>query len=128
MPIIDHKILKQRNAGKVQFNTVREEVLTLLGKGYSRRALHTVLRENGLYTGSYRRFCEYLRGIENRKHSQKKPEPAHALPEKTAAATPEIPGQQPVQPEKSSQEPVQPEKPTTGGFSHMNTPNINDLL
>ena len=63
MPLIDHNTLKQRNAGKVQFNTVREEVLTLLDKGYSRRSLHAVLRENGLFTGSYRRFCEYVKGM-----------------------------------------------------------------
>lgn len=118
MSLIDHKTLKQRNAGKVQFNTVREEVLTLLDKGYSRRSLHAVLRENGLFTGSYRRFCEYVKGIEKRERGQKKPEAAPALPEKTAAATPEIPARQLVQ----------PEKPATSGFFHTNTPNISDLF
>ena len=48
---IDLNKLKQKNAGKVQFNIVREEVLALLDKGYSRRALHDVLREKSLFTG-----------------------------------------------------------------------------
>ena len=118
MPLIDHKTLKQRNAGKVQFNTVREEVLTLLDKGYSRRVLHAVLREDGLFTGSYRRFCEYVKGIENRKRDKEKPEAAPALPEKHATVTPDNPAPQPVQ----------PEKPATGDFFHTNTPNISDLF
>ena len=118
MPLIDHKTLKQRNAGKVQFNTVREEVLALLAKGHSRRALHIVLRENGLFTGSYRRFCEYVQGIEKRERGKKTPEAAPALPEKVAAVTPDNPAPQLVQ----------QEKPTASGFAHTNTPNINDLI
>ena len=118
MPLIDHKTLKQRNAGKVQFSIVREEALALLGKGHSRRALHAVLRENGLFTGSYRRFCEYVKGIEKRERSPKKSEAAPALPGKAAAVTPDNPAPQPTQ----------PEKPAASGFAHTNTPNINDLI
>ena len=130
MPLIDHKTLKQRNAGKVQFNTVREETLALLGKGHSRRALHAVLRENGLFTGSYRRFCEYVQGIEKRERGKKTPEAAPAPLEKVAAVTPDNPAPQPMQPEKpaSAQQTERLEKPTTGGFFHTNTPNISDLF
>ena len=118
MPLIDHKTLKQRNAGKVQFSTVREEVLALLAKGHSRRALHIVLRENGLFAGSYRRFCEYVEGIEKRERGKKTPEAAPALLEKTATITPDNPAPQPTQ----------PKKPAVSGFAHTNTPNINDLI
>ena len=78
MPLIDHNTLKQRNAGKVQFNAVREEALALLAKGHSRRALHAVLHEMGIFTGSYRRFCEYVKGIEKCERGPKNPEAAPA--------------------------------------------------
>jgi hypothetical protein len=61
MPIIDPAKLKQRNMGRVQANAVREEVQSLLAKGYSRRTLYAELREKGAFSGSYRRFCEYFR-------------------------------------------------------------------
>ena len=113
---IDLKRLKQRNTGKVQFNAVREEVLALLSKGYSRHALHAVLREKGLFTCSYRRFCEYVQGIGNRERNKTKPKPALAAPGVTPAA-PDTPATQPP-----------PEKPAAGGFVHTNTPNISDLI
>ena len=118
MPRIDHKNLKQRNAGKVQFNAVREEVLALLDKGYSRRVLHAVLREKGLFTGSYRRFCEYVQGIGRRKRGKEMSEPALALPGKVT----------PTAAEKAAPQSAQPEKPAASGFAHTNTPNINDLI
>ena len=108
--------LKQKNAGKVQFNAVREEIFALLDKGYSRRVLHAVLREKGLFTGSYRRFCEYVQGIGSRKRGKETPEPALVPPNKSA--TPGSPAQQSTQ----------PEKPAASGFAHTNTPNINDLI
>lgn len=113
---IDLNNLKQKNAGKVQFNAIREEVLALLDKGYSRRALHAVLRENGLFTGSYRRFCEYVQGIEKQVRSSK--EPATSMAGTTAPAVPE----------KPAPHPAQPEKPAAGGFTHATAPNINDLI
>lgn len=117
MPLLDRNSLKQRNAGKVQFNAVREEVLALLDKGYSRRVLHAALRKKSLFTGSYRRFCEYVQGIEKRDCSKKKPEATPILPEKTAVA-PDTPAPQPVLSEKTA----------ASTFSHTNRPNINDLL
>ncbi len=108
--------LNQKNAGKVQFNAVREEVLALLDKGYSRRVLHAVLREKGLFTGSYRRFCEYVQGIRNRERGTEKLEPARVPPNK--AATTRSPAELSVQ----------PEKPAASDFTHTNTPNINDLI
>jgi len=112
---IDPNALKQKNAGKVQFNAVREEVSALLGKGYSRRALYAVLHEKGAFTGSYRRFCEYAQGIGNRESGKEKPEPALAPSEKAA-------------PENTTPQTAQPVKPATGGFIHTNTPNISDLI
>ena len=128
MPLIDHNTLKQRNAGKVQFNAVREEALALLAKGHSRRALHAVLHEMGIFTGSYRRFCEYVKGIEKCERGPKNPEAAPALPGKAATITPENLAPRPAQQEKPKPQPDMPGKPATGGFIHTNTPNINDLL
>ena len=79
---IDITTLKQKNAGKVQFNTARKDIFTLLDKGYSRRALHAVLHEKGLFAGLYRRFCEYVQDTENREHSKETPEPVLAALEK----------------------------------------------
>lgn len=113
---IDPNSLKQKNTGKVQFNAVREEVRALLDKGYSRRVLHAVLREKGLFTGSYRRFCEYVQGTRNRERGKEKLEPALVPPNKTAA------------PGSPAEHSAQPEKPAAGGFAHTNTPNVNDLI
>ena len=103
-------------------------MLTLLDKGHSRRALHAVLREKGLFTGSYRRFCEYVKGIEKCERGPKNPEAAPALPGKAATITPENLAPRPAQQEKPKPQPDMPGKPATGGFIHTNTPNINDLL
>lgn len=110
--------LEQKNAGKVQFNAVREEVVALLDKGYSRRVLHAVLREKGLFTGSYRRFCEYVQGFRSRERGKEMPEPALALPGKVT----------PTAAVKAAPQSAQPEKPAASGFAHTNTPNINDLI
>ena len=107
--------LKQRNAAKVQFNAVREEVFALLDKGYSRRALHAVLREEGLFTGSYRRFCEYARGIGKRERGKEMPGPAITASEKVTPPPPTAPPAQ------------RQEKPASGGFVHS-TPNYSDLI
>jgi hypothetical protein len=115
---IDPNNLKQKNAGKVQFNAVREEVSALLDKGYSRRALYAVLHEQGVFTGSYRRFCEYVQGIEKRKRGKPELEPSA----NAAAATP------PAAPEPPVHTAPQSVKPAAGGFVHTNTPNINDLI
>lgn len=129
--------LKQKNAGKVQFSAVREEIFALLDKGYSRRTLHAVLREEGLFTGSYRRFCEYAaQGIEKRDHGKETPKPAFAPLEK---ATPPVPVPTPTAPPTSpaliaptTPPPTAPpaprqEKPASGGFVHS-TPNHSDLF
>ena len=110
--------LQQKNAGKVQFNAVREEIFALLDKGYSRRALHAVLRENSLFTGSYRRFCEYVQGIGSRKRGKEAPELALVPPGKVT----------PSAAVKAAPQSAQPEKPAASGFAHTNTPNINDLI
>ena len=107
--------LKQRNAAKVQFNAVREEVFALLDKGYSRRALHAVLREEGLFTGSYRRFCEYVRGIGKRERGKEMPEPALATSEKVTPPPP------------TAQQAPRQEKTALGDFVHS-TPNHSDLF
>ena len=113
--------LKQKNAGKVQFNAVREEVFALLDKGYNRRALHAVLRERSLFTGSYRRFCEYVQGIESRERGKEKPEPVLALPEKVTPPAPAATA--PTAPPPASRQ----EKPAAGGFVHS-APNHSDLF
>lgn len=89
--IIDPANLKQKNAGRAQFNAVREGVLALLAKGYNRRALYAVLHEKGVFTGSYRRFCEYAQGIGNRERGKGKKEPALTPPENVAPITPVVP-------------------------------------
>ena len=133
---IDLNKLKQKNAGKVQFNIVREEVLALLDKGYSRRALHDVLREKILFTGSFRRFCEYVQGIGSRERGQETPEPALAALEKV---TPPVPAPTPTAPPapprpetvtpltSTTPQTSQQEKPASGGFVHS-TPNHSDLF
>ena len=125
---IDLTNLKQKNAGKLQFSAVREEVFVLLGKGYSRRALYAVLHEKGVFTGSYRRFCEYVQGIEKRKRS--KPEQAASMAAvPPVAPEPPVPAAPPtvLQPPAPAA-PQQPVKPAAGGFVHTNRPNINDLI
>ncbi|WP_374289639.1 TraK family protein [Desulfovibrio desulfuricans] len=142
--------LKQKNAGKMQFNVVREEIFALLDKGYSRRALHAVLREKGLFTGSYRRFCEYVQGIGNRERGTKTPEPAFAALEKIAPAVPAptetAPPADPTPPEPRPEKDTPPtaasmpaptpptapqtprqEKPASSGFVYT-TPNHSDLF
>ena len=117
--------LKQKNAGKVQFNAVREEILTLLDKGYSRRALYAVLHEKGLFTGSYRRFCEYAQGIGKRERGKEAPEPAFAPTEKVTPPEP-APTAPPASPLTSPSASRQ-EKLPSSGFVHS-TPNHNDLF
>ena len=116
--VIGPNSLKQKNVGKVQFNAMREEVCALLNKGYSRRALHAVLCEKNLFTGSYRRFCEYVQSIRNLKRGNEKPEPALALPENVTPTTPD----------NMAPQAALLEKPAAGGFVHHTTPNINDLI
>lgn len=60
MPAINPDNLKQTRMGLAQFLAVRDEVLALLAKGYTRRALYNELYEKGVFTRSYRRFCEYM--------------------------------------------------------------------
>ena len=117
---IDPNSLKQKNAGKVQFNAVREEIFALLDKGYSRRALHAVLREEGLFTGSYRRFCEYAaQGIEKRDHGKETPKPAFSPSEKVMPPAPALTPTASTAPRQ--------EKSASSGFIHS-TPNHSDLF
>jgi len=61
MPILKPENLKQKNICRVQASAVAGEVQNFLAQGYSRRALYDALREQGAFSGSYRRFCEYFR-------------------------------------------------------------------
>jgi hypothetical protein len=61
MPVLKPENLKQKNICRVQAKAVALEVQNFLTQGYSRRALYDALREQGAFSGSYRRFCEYFR-------------------------------------------------------------------
>ena len=61
MPVLKPENLKQKNICRVQVRAVAEEVLHFLAQGYSRKAIYEALREQGAFSGSYRRFCEYFR-------------------------------------------------------------------
>lgn len=87
MPSINPANLKQKHMGYAQFLAVRDELPALLAKGYTRRALYNELHEKGIFTCSYRRFCEYMSRL-----------PAH---------------EQPHAPDKTPDSPiVRPQKPT----------------
>ena len=157
MPLLDRSRLKLKNAGRAQFSAVREEILALLAEGYSRHALYAELYAKGAFSGSYRCFCEYVQEMETQRGNRESesatgtakatppamPEkiapkpPANvagtappAVPERPAPqpAAPENPAPQPSQPETPMPQPIQPEKPAAGGFTHIITPNINDLI
>lgn len=122
---IDLHSLTQKNAGKVQFNAVREEISALLDKGYSRRALHAVLHEKGLFTGSYRRFCEYVQSIGKRESGQETPKPDFTPPEKVTSPAPASTA--PTATPPTAPPAPRQEKPAAGGFVHS-TPNHSDLF
>ena len=134
MPLLDRNRLKLKNAGRAQFAAVREEVLALLAEDYSRHALYAELHEKGAFTGSYRRFCEYVQEMETQRGNREpEPAPGTATAKTTPPAAPESPAPQltppkPPAPEKPTPQPMQPEKTAAGGFTHVITPNINDLV
>ena len=52
--------LRQRNIGLLQLNAVKTLVIQLKENGYTYRSIYEALQEQGAYSGSYRRFCEYV--------------------------------------------------------------------
>ncbi|MDR3631408.1 MAG: TraK family protein [Desulfocapsaceae bacterium] len=51
----------RRNAGRVEFIAVREEIGNLLAQGHNRVMIYEHLAAEGKITMSYRTFCEYFR-------------------------------------------------------------------
>ena len=70
--------LKPGSSGiaRVEYLACREAIEDLHNQGYSARAIHTHLTEQGRITCSYSAFCDYLRGEGKRIHSKKKDRPA----------------------------------------------------
>ncbi len=58
-------------SARVEFFACREEVETMLAKGYSVRMVYEHLKEQGRLTCGYSAFCDYVRGGGKRKHSRK---------------------------------------------------------
>ena len=72
----------RRNAGRVEFIAVRDEILDLLSRGHNRIMIYEHLVAEQKITMSYRTFCDYF-------HSPQKTQPL-ALPtlEKSHGLTP----------------------------------------
>lgn len=56
-------------SARVEFFACRDEVETMLAKGYSVRMVYEHLKEQGRLTCGYSAFCDYVRGGGKRKHS-----------------------------------------------------------
>lgn len=54
---------------RVEYLACREDVETLLGKGYSIRLAYEAMQEQGRVTCGYSAFCDYVRGGGKRLHS-----------------------------------------------------------
>lgn len=63
-----------RNAAKVEFIANEKEVIEMLGQGFNKFNVYTILREKGRFTMSYRSFCRNLQQFKNpeRKKKEKK--------------------------------------------------------
>lgn len=60
-----------RNAAKVEFIANEKEVIEMLGQGFNKFNVYTILREKGRFTMSYRSFCRNLQHIENPEKKKK---------------------------------------------------------
>ena len=143
MPSINPDNLKQKHMGYAQFLAVRDELPALLAKGYTRRALYNELHEKGIFTCSYRRFCEYMSRLpahepphapdktpDSPTERQQKPTmPAAAPPTFTVplkpVATPALTQERTPAPAVTPQ--AAPSQTTQGGFKHTAI-NLNDLI
>ena len=113
MPSINPANLKQKNMGYAQFLAVRDELPALLAKGYTRRTLYKELHEKGVFTCSYRRFCEYMSRL-----------PAHEQPQEPDK-TPDRPTVMPQKPTMPAAAPptfTTPPKPVTPPATMLETP------
>ncbi len=60
---------------RMEYLACREDVETLLAKGYSVRLAYEAMREQGRVTCGYSAFCDYVRGGGKRLHSSGKRKP-----------------------------------------------------
>ena len=69
-------------AARVEYYACREEVETMLAKGYSARMAYEAMKEQGRVSCSYSAFCDYVRGGGKRLHSKRgrRPKPVSQMP------------------------------------------------
>ena len=135
MPSINPANLKQKNMGYAQFLAVRDELPALLVKGYTRRTLYNELHEKGVFTRSYRRFCEYMSRLTAHEQPQapdKIPDKPAMMPQKPTLPAPAPPTlttpPKPITPPAPAAAPqATPDQTTQGGFKHT-TVDLNDLI
>ena len=60
-------------AARVEYRACKEDVESLLAKGYSYRMTWEEMQKQGRVRSSYSAFCDYVLGQGKRQHGHKKP-------------------------------------------------------